>query len=442
MARLARWKVYSDLAFGWFLIGELGPGHLCACDKMYHISSIGRGAAHVALHLRHQHGVGGTGGGGNSSTTESGNPTPGEQQMRWFPEWGVMNGTQETSFSPAADHQPRDTLWGWYLLRSIFRSHEEAQADAAAENEQAAESNGCPMLLNWPRAMEVWLPNPCGSGQGCWEDVGAGDNKDASGGNGDEAPSNGTDTAPGRILAFERSCPFLSWGCAPVTEYHMPITDSLFVSSQETTSVLGSSTDLRDCHGETQYTIEEQVSFVNSAVFQPACDSYGSCDGTVFVQTFLYDAEGRTVAQTPRLTLFQEIFTVQDEKGNSIATAARIGAAPRSDGCQAQGWHLSFDASISGHFAEPFTRWAIAAMVTTMARRDERRRNSGLVTPSVCEVLKLVQHIITIAMLFAVVRTLWRRIGFINLPWMRKEMSTFEDTFCPRRMKRPAMAKF
>lgn len=378
------------------------------------------------------------GGRGKEATNTS--SASGEQQMNWwmlsgfFPSRGELNGTKPAKFDPWADHQPRDTRLGYLALSSIAVSPQEANEEKAAREAAAAQSSGCPLLLSWPDVVEIMLPDPCGDGTGTWQSAAEAADEEGS----DDTGGDDSDD----IMGFKTSCPVLSTSIMPSTSLFMPGSNQHFGSSEETTSLIGSSTELRDCHGDARYTIQEKVFHVEGHTYHTACSRFGSCDGTVFIQNLLYDINGEVVARTPRLTLFQDIYSIEDAQGNAIATATRIGAwSPQSTKCGSNGWRLSFSESVIGIFATPSDRWPIASLVMEMSRRDSRRRPSGLVSPSLCEAVKLTLHwTFAVAVLLAAA-IFWLRFRANYIPRLCKAAAAAEDSFFPARVKRPALAE-
>ncbi|CAE7196719.1 unnamed protein product [Symbiodinium pilosum] len=280
----------------------------------------------------------------------------------------------------------------------------------------------CPILNSWPDKLEIDAPNPCNPlwVAGAWTS---------------EAPGSG---AP-LVMTWSQQCSKVGASLVAQTTYSLP-TGGLFGTSQLVPSLTGNTFQLNDCVGYTRYYIDEKVYHVVGEPDAHACEIYGSCDGSVFVQLIIRDHAGRKIAHTPYLRLFQSSFNIEDTSGLIVAHVERIGHwNPMSKMCSSKGhrWLVKFpDLTMPGAsaiFPTAADRWPVAKLVTIMATRDASRSSSGLVNPSVCEVEKtglLVVSLVFFVVAVAALGILFTRVGVAPL---QSTCLEFESACCPRR---------
>lgn len=395
------------------------------------------------------------------------------QPVLFIPKIGLGNITAATPFpplppllDPRGDRQPFDTQIGSVI------AYEFAEVPTLKPLPSQAALNlafGCPVLLGWPVAVEIEAPGHCipkptpvstdsaspvaGLVAGSADLDSAGEDaakaaeaakaaaKDEYGKASGQAAwvtGNWSNSAGGgHILQYSEACPLFDGSSTPLVTYTMPNGD-LFGFTQLLTTLYTNIMELRDCSGFVRYRIEEKIYREKSKVDEEACETYKSCDGTVYIQYFVYDEFGATVALTGYLTLFQGVFKITDTGGNGIATASRKGEwSPVSKDCVERIWVLQFDQHPPGGFQDVTNHWPIAELVTMMSLRDYSRLPSGMVTPTACEVTKSAFLLFGLAFaisLFVLVPCLFFvfcqhqcRVGFLQI----------EQHVFPRRMRRP-----
>lgn len=317
---------------------------------------------------------------------------------------------------PWADGQPADTGLGNYLVSRLTDGPTQMPPPTQSSVDFAA---GCPVLEEWPATVEVTAPGPCQSQLG------------------------GHWSSPGGMLGGGE--PLMSWqlNCwmeAPTVAFTVPSGD-LFGTSQTVGIIADDSMTLYDCRGNPKYSIQERVYHAAGQASPQLCEKYKSCDGTVWLQYFIYDwGDGHTVAKTPYLRLFQDEFEVQDKSGDPIATVSRVGSWNPVDGeCGEQRkWAIEYAKMESGPFSKPADQWPIAEMVTMISVRDTNRRPSGLLAPSGCEFRSYIVELLTVVLLvlfFCGGSLLFLRKGLTPI---REFMLRLEDDICPKRMRIPS----
>eukprot|EP00446_Apocalathium_sp_SHHI-4_P007699 CAMPEP_0177163330 /NCGR_PEP_ID=MMETSP0367-20130122/6358_1 /TAXON_ID=447022 ORGANISM="Scrippsiella hangoei-like, Strain SHHI-4" /NCGR_SAMPLE_ID=MMETSP0367 /ASSEMBLY_ACC=CAM_ASM_000362 /LENGTH=455 /DNA_ID=CAMNT_0018609155 /DNA_START=31 /DNA_END=1396 /DNA_ORIENTATION=- len=293
------------------------------------------------------------------------------------PEFSILNVTTPTLVPPTArldpwsDAQPVDTAIGT-LIVSGFQERP-TQTPPPSQNSLDVVMAGCPMTLTWPVEVSVTTFNPCDSSQiASWLDAATNE----------------------PILEYSQSCSPFRAGMAPILSYSLIEGGHLMVQSQTITTLTGSKIALMDCRGMTRYLLEEKVYHEKKGKDMTSCEKYGSCDGIVWIQYFMYKANGTLVAQTPYLHIFEPSIKVVDPKtGVTIATATRIGSwEPGYSDCQGERrWHLVYappEEQPAGPFASPTEQWPLAAMLSVISIRDASRNPNGLVSPTWCELWK------------------------------------------------------
>lgn len=321
---------------------------------------------------------------------------------------------------PWASGQPGDVGIGELLVNNLVEQPTVTPPPTQGSVDIAV---GCPILEGWPASVEVTAPGPCQSRVGGhWTGPG--------GIRGGSEP----------IMTWEQKC----WLQSPSISYTMPSGD-LFGSSATAGVLTDETTTLSDCRGNPKYTLEERVYHAEGQANPFLCKKYGSCDGIIWIQYFLYDyATGDWVANTPFLQLFQSSFEVKDRKGNLIATLSHIGDwDPTGSECQERRWAVDFATrEPEQSFSTPAEQWPLAEMVTVISVRDSTRRPSGLLSPSMCDLkgyfpLLLLLFFMVLAACVAMVQFLE-----FGLTPIRKFMMRLEDRLCPRRMRVPSKFEY
>lgn len=267
----------------------------------------------------------------------------------------------------------------------------------------------CPLMLNSPTAFVVEAPSPCrGSADGQWLVPGG---------------------TSGAFASWSQDC--TSGGGLPQLRYTLP-SGELLATSQAAHAFFGSSTIISDCEGQARYVVTEKVIKVAGAPDREVCEQYGSCDGVVMLQLGLEDKNGTVLASTKGLKLFQETFELQDPKGDVVASFAHSGDwRPVGGTCdELRRWSVRLTQSNS-----PVPGWLAAAFITVVAERDARRKSTGLVGVSTCD-LWSAGEITLLALLFlagaAVVGIVFMRIG---VPRTRMLLVALEKAICPKKHK-------
>mmetsp|Transcript_6586 Transcript_6586/g.11923 ORF Transcript_6586/g.11923 Transcript_6586/m.11923 type:complete len:359 (-) Transcript_6586:99-1175(-) len=288
----------------------------------------------------------------------------------------------------------------------------------------------CPVLNSWPEKVEIDAPNPC----------------NPLGSSGGWTSSDSSGSAAPLVMTWSQQCSSVGAGLVPVTTYSLP-TGGLFGTSQLVPSLTGNTIQLNDCVGYTRYYIDEKVYHVLGEPDAHACEIYGSCDGSIFLQFIIRDRAGSKIAHTPYLRLFQSSFNIEDTNGLIVAHVERIGHwNPMSKMCSSKGhrWLVKFpDLAMPGAsaiFPTPADRWPVAKLVTIMATRDSSRLASGLVATSVCEVEKTGLLVVSIIFFILVVSALSILCVRVGVAPMQTLCLDFESTCCPRR--KMAASKF
>eukprot|EP00930_Biecheleria_cincta_P053001 TRINITY_DN3831_c0_g2_i1.p1 TRINITY_DN3831_c0_g2~~TRINITY_DN3831_c0_g2_i1.p1 ORF type:complete len:391 (-),score=68.67 TRINITY_DN3831_c0_g2_i1:106-1236(-) len=342
----------------------------------------------------------------------------------WVSPTAYAEGGAVKNLNAWENYQPADAALGALLL-GRFRAEPKPPSGGG---DPALDP--CPVLNDWPDKVEVEAPSPCSvvGPVGNWNS---------------ESSANGG--SPAAIMGWSQACSTLGGGLVPVTTYTLP-GGGHFGSSQLVPSLTGNTVQLKDCVGYVRYQIDEKVYQVPGEPDAHACEVYGSCAGTVFIQYIIRDHAGGMLAKTPYLRLFQSSFTVEDKSGLLVAQVQRVGIwNPMSKTClrdEANKWMLKFPdlnaAGASNVFPSASDRWPLAELVTIMATRDASRLSSGLVEPSVCEMEKtgLMGFMIVFSIgILGMAALLFLRVGVGPMQVMCLD---FEGRFCPRRMLRPA----
>jgi hypothetical protein len=316
------------------------------------------------------------------------------------------------------DQQPIDTQLG---ILFVGRFANQPTATPPPSQSSLDVSFACPLLSEWPQVMELDSLDPCGgAAAGNW--TAQGDSQ----------------ASTGWLLTWRMTCGIFEGGTAPVVKYVMPAGD-LFSSSTILTSLWGNTMGLRDCAGNMKYLIDEKVFHEAGETDPHACETYGSCDGTIWMQYIIRNENNDEVARTSYLHLFQDSFTIQDVRGNVVATVTRVGDWRPHDGqCGSRKWRVAFPSSgTGGPFSEAADQWPISQLVTMMAVRDEYRAPTGLTRPTACEVLKFGVRFV-LFLLFCGLFTGCTLMFFKT--WIgpvRSFLVNLENTVCPARMRKP-----
>jgi len=239
------------------------------------------------------------------------------------------------------------------------------------------------------------------------------------------------------LMSYHLQC----WMQAPTIEYSVPSGDA-FGSSVTAGVLVDDTVTLYDCGGNPKYSIEERVYHATGKANPQICEKYRSCDGVVWLQYVIYDyADGREVAKTPYLSLFQDRFEVQDKLGEVIATVSRGSEwTPTGGECgESRKWIIEYAVRDKpGAFSNPTEQWPIAEMVTMISVRDLNRRPSGFLAPTTCELKSILPELVLVFLLAALVGSiviLWLRKGLVPC---RNFMFDLEDRVCPKRMRLPS----
>jgi len=361
--------------------------------------------------------------GGRSSLRRSRQPLGGFVPT-YIPKIGIANVTTATALppppptlNPAKDYQPFDTAMGdWFMKQFVSGPTVTPPPSQAAINL----AYGCPLLL-LPDRIFVEVPTGCPK-----EDGSAG------------RAQKWTDVNYNEQISWQESC--VSGGIADV-KYSMPFGDTYSYTRTET-SLWGSRVDLIDCGLNKLYTFEEKVFKKTGKVNALACDKFGSCDGTVYLQYFIYDNTGALLGVTPMLTLFQNAFSISDTSGNKIADIFRNGQWTPKDGCTdyRKDWVIQFASSPAALIIPP-KRWVVASMMTIIGMRDEERDAAGMVKSTMCQ--QATWYAFAISILTFIGLPFFVLFCFYNqLQWLISKFTTFlfrvEDSLFPRTMQKPS----
>lgn len=302
----------------------------------------------------------------------------GPVMVPYIPEIGVANVTKPTelpppppTLDPYTDFQPFDTAVGNWIASSFLAPPTVSPPPSQAALDLA---NGCPAMLNFPNTVNVVSPKQCSSGprEAAW-----------------------TNTTKGPVLTYQESCAPVE-SVQPVTTYTLG-DGQVFGYSKTRFSFTGNQMEMLDCNGELAFLLEEKIYHQTKVVNKASCDTYKSCDGTVFLQYFLYNKYGRKIAETPFLNLFQNKITISsiDEKA-PIADMSKdwspwtVCSDEMSSSEPTKEWLVSYFPGAPGIFSDVVNRWPIAMMATIIAQRDQNRRANGMVTPTKCEIFNIV----------------------------------------------------
>lgn len=380
------------------------------------------------------------------------------------PKVGIATIIQPTPYPPlppmlsaTVDRQPIDT---WVGSTLVYEFAEQPTTVPLPSQAQLDLAFGCPVLINWPTAVEITAPGHClATGTTTTTVFSVGTDADAAAaaaagaatahaedasktahelGGLTETTGNWTTAGTGasQILSWTESCPKIDGSSTSLVTYAMPNGD-VFGYSQLMTTMYSNKIQLRDCSFFIRYQVEEKIYRQRGKKDEVACTKYGSCDGTIFIQYFIYDQYGKTVAVTPYLTLFQNTFDITDTMGNKIATATRSGGwSPVAHTCEERKWTVTFADDAPGAFAAPAEQWPIAEMITMMAGRDHRREPTGMVVPTACELGKsmtmMCLGLVLFILLIIVPACFWI---FCQHP-LRSCLQALEVRAFPRRMRR------
>lgn len=344
------------------------------------------------------------------------------------PTLGLANITPPTLVPPAVhldlwrDAHPVDISWRDMAIGELLATsfaEKPTVTPPPLQNSLDLVKAGCPLLTGWPLELEVQTVDPCdSSSEGLWLDAAK------------KEP----------IIGFKQSCSLFSSGMTPHLVYSAAQGELMAVSHLVTTLV-GTRVAISDCSGAVRFFLEEKVYHEVGKTDPISCEEYGSCDGTVWIQYFLYEADGRLVAQTSYLKLFEDSFEIHNPAGEHLASASRIGDwEPPSEKCEGpRRWLLQFASPApAGPLSNPTDQWPLAALVTIAAVRDASRRPSGLLAMSGCEIKKMAGA--TLAFFFVVAVLLVGSAVFFAeaLEPCRRFLWELEQRLCPRRMQLPS----
>jgi hypothetical protein len=229
---------------------------------------------------------------------------------------------------------------------------------------------------------------------------------------------------------------------SPTVVYRVPNGD-LFGTSFMQSSWFGDIIELRDCGGATVYTIEEKIYKQSGEPDKDTCEKFKSCDGVVYLQYFIKNAQGKLVALTPYTTLFQESFDITDPGGVKIATVSRNGWDPpikpaTCEGAKPRVWNIKYASSPPGAWATVTNQWPIAAMMTMLSARDENRQPNGSVLWSNCEALKSSGYMVFAGILMCCCVCLPFALFLLCSGRIYAFLSDAESRLLPKRMNRPS----
>eukprot|EP00405_Crypthecodinium_cohnii_P018098 CAMPEP_0206456000 /NCGR_PEP_ID=MMETSP0324_2-20121206/22110_1 /ASSEMBLY_ACC=CAM_ASM_000836 /TAXON_ID=2866 /ORGANISM="Crypthecodinium cohnii, Strain Seligo" /LENGTH=404 /DNA_ID=CAMNT_0053926857 /DNA_START=104 /DNA_END=1317 /DNA_ORIENTATION=+ len=219
------------------------------------------------------------------------------------------------------DVQPVDTALGQFFVAGLQERPTSTPLPLQASLDVVRA--GCPMMLTWPREVDVLAINPCDSQHiGVWRNHATNES----------------------LVEYYQSCSPFSGGLAPIATYTMAEGGHVLAETQMGVTMFGTRIHLMDCRGSTRYMIEEKVHHETKGRDQRSCEKFGSCDGVIWIQYLIYK-DDELVAQTPFLHLFQSIVRIVDPTtGSNIAVAKRLGDwDPNIADCQGQRqWHLTY----------------------------------------------------------------------------------------------------
>jgi len=340
-----------------------------------------------------------------------------------LPTLGLVNITPptvvppEVRLDPWKDAQPLDTALGSLLAGSL--AEEPTVTPPPLQSSLDLVQAACPLLTGWPLELEITTFDPCDNAhEGGWADAAT------------REP----------LVDFRQGCSPFGPGLTPQLVYSTA-QGELMATSRLKTTIVGSKVAIADCAGVPRWTLEEKVYHEVGRVDQSSCDRYGSCDGTIWIQYFLYRIDGRLAAQTPYLKLFEDTIQINDPSGQRLAMAKRVGDwAPNSAACLGpRRWLLTFATPAPpGDFAVPTAQWPLAALVSIASVRDTSRRPSGLLAPTWCEISKVACSAL-FALLVAGSLLAGAALFFGEaLEPLRALLYELEQRLCPRRMKLPS----
>lgn len=346
----------------------------------------------------------------------------------YIPKIGLANVTPPTAFPPPPptleaweDGQPVDTAIGNAIVGHFALAPTSTPPPTQAAIDLAF---GCPVLLGWPSNLEIEAPDTCRSTwNGSWRATGV----------------------EGELLHWTKSCEIFNRNIAPVITYVMSNGD-IFGNSQTLTTLVGTKVVLRDCAWNVKYTILEKSFWQRGKADADACEKYGSCLGTVYLQYVILDKNDEVVAQTAFMNLFQDAFSVVGPGGNEIATAVRMNGWSPMDNSECinpetsdpKTWKIHFSPAAPGIFSSPTEQWPIAELVTMIAVRDTTRMSTGMCEPDVCEISRGIFMGSITFIIACTVFVLWIIFRNFFLFWFIWTMEEFETQFCPRRMATPS----
>lgn len=316
------------------------------------------------------------------------------QAPLYTPKIGLANVTKPTAYPPPPpslepweDHQPLDTAIGHYLVSGFM---EEPTVTPPPTQESMDLAFSCPILLNWPKEVAVLAPTPCAS--------------DGMGGYAKTTSGNWSNKDKKELLVnWETHCMDIKGqagmrgAATALTTYTVSngFTFDVFGSSLSRRTPVGNFIELIDCGGVTRFKIDEKVYKQMGKPDDESCTKYKSCDGVIYLQYFIKDARGVTVAMTGYNHIFQSSFDITDTTGVKIAHVSRNGWDPiPNEDCSAytgpelREWNLKFEKSPPGNWGAAVNQWPLAAMMTMLAQRDLLRQPDAQVLWTECEIMK------------------------------------------------------
>lgn len=348
-----------------------------------------------------------------------------EQPVPYIPKIGVGNVTTPTelpppppTLNPDHDMQPFDTRIGNFIASSFLAPPTVTPPPTQAALDLAF---GCPEILGYPNTVQLGAPTDCNA----WKNSRAG---------------NFTASTGAMVLSWEEICDVRE-SMLPFVKY-THIDGQVLFHSKTRFSFFGSTMEILDCDPTNiRYTLEEKVYHQTSFVDQEVCKKYGSCDGTVFLQYFMKNRQGKVVAETPYLTLFQNTFTVAEPgTGIAIAEVSRVGDWSPKDTCPKWDrlWSIKYATAPPAPFGEPKDRWPIAVMVNMLTLRDSDRRKNGMVTPSKCEIINVSVVSVGLLLLFILCLVLSLIFYYYMLSKAKLFFYNIEVSFFPHTMYKPS----
>mmetsp|Transcript_48042 Transcript_48042/g.127303 ORF Transcript_48042/g.127303 Transcript_48042/m.127303 type:complete len:415 (+) Transcript_48042:158-1402(+) len=277
------------------------------------------------------------------------------------------------TLNPVEDYQPLDTAIGDFVAKQFV---EEPTVTPPPTQAALDTQFGCPEYLTLPDVMYVSAPRcgTSGSREGKWID----DQQS-------HATLDNPPPTPYHAVWNEEYC--LSGICGNIkyVGFDDEGPSGYFASKFDPFNSVQVTT-ITDCARNLKFIVEERVYKQTSWTSDLECHQYGSCDGTVFLTYTVKDHNGKTVAFTPTLKLFQNKFPIlATERAGTVVTIAefvREGAWNPQESCPtyAKNWAVRFLTTSKdlpdGTYGRKFV---VGALATIIGLRDDERTPDGLV---------------------------------------------------------------